>query len=104
MRRTTGVRLNIEFVYNVDADKKTAEAEMQVSFDEGIQPYSTEVFETLSLYFGERFVLHRGSSHELLPRFAASGAATGACDVGLVYPTVCQRYISTYELLRAVHG
>ena len=37
------------------------------SFDEGIQPYSTEVFNTLSLYFGERFVLHRGNSHALLP-------------------------------------
>jgi hypothetical protein len=54
------------------------------SFDEGGQPYSDMVFQTLSLYFGERFILHRGNSHVLLPPFAANRSNIGKCDILLV--------------------
>ena len=52
------------------------------SFDPGEQPYSDEVFKILSVYFGPRFILHRGSSHVHLPTAAADLA--GKCDVLLV--------------------
>ena len=50
------------------------------SFDPGEQPYSDEVFKILSVYFGPRFILHRGSSHVHLPKSAADADA-GKCDV-----------------------
>ena len=52
------------------------------SFDPGEQPYSDEVFKILSVYFGPRFILHRGSSHVHLPKSVADLA--GKCDVLLV--------------------
>ena len=52
------------------------------SFDPGEQPYSDEVFKILSVYFGPRFILHRGSSHVHLPKSVADLA--GKCDVLLI--------------------
>lgn len=54
------------------------------SFDEGIQPYSQDVFDTLKLYFGERFNLYVGNSHKLLPEFATNASHRQMCDVILI--------------------
>jgi len=54
------------------------------SFDEGVQPYSQRVFKVLRLYFGDRFQLHLGNSHRLLPLFAANASHRRMCDIILV--------------------
>lgn len=52
------------------------------SWDEGRQGYSKEVFQTLTDYFGDRLILHKGNSHRLLPE--ASKSFRRQCDLLLV--------------------
>ena len=53
------------------------------SFDLGAYGYSEGAYRLLSLYFGERFHLHRGDSARTVPEFAATNKSV-SCDVLLV--------------------
>ena len=52
------------------------------SWDEARQGYSKEVFQLLKDYFGDRFIMHTGNSHHLLPN--AAKEFRGQCDLLLV--------------------
>jgi hypothetical protein len=53
------------------------------SFDMGSYGYSNQAYTILSLYFGERFKLHRGDSSVTLPAWIAANP-NATCDVILV--------------------
>ena len=53
------------------------------SFDLGAYGYSDGAYKLLSLYFGDRFQLHRGDSTRAVPEFAATNTSV-RCDILLV--------------------